>query len=97
MKWFSRSDQAPFLTADAAIDKAWTAASYGYPTHVWNEYLADPKLQPLSKLPRFLALGGGYPLISSGKLTGGIGVSGGTYLQDQQIAEAAIRAIGFDL
>ena len=34
---------------------------------------------------------------NGGKLTGGIGVSGGTYVQDQQIAEAAIRAIGFDL
>ncbi|WP_439865342.1 GlcG/HbpS family heme-binding protein [Pseudomonas antarctica] len=96
IKGFSRTDHAPFLTADAAIDKAWTAASFGYPTHVWNEYFGDPKLAPLAKTPRLLAVGGGHPLVVDGKLTGGIGISGGTYVQDQHIAEAALKAVGFD-
>ena len=96
LKGFSRSDQAPFLTVDASINKAWTAASFGYPTHAWNDYLDDPKLAPLSQTPRFLAVAGGYPLIIDGKLTGGLGVSGGTYVQDQQIAEAALKVAGFD-
>jgi len=37
------------------------------------------------------------PIKESGKLVGGIGVSGGTYQQDQDIAEAALRALGFEL
>ncbi|WP_426132751.1 heme-binding protein [Pseudomonas sp. PWP3-1b2] len=47
-------------------------------------------------LPRLLAVGGGHPLVVDGKLTGGIGISGGTYVQDQHIAEAALKAVGFD-
>jgi uncharacterized protein GlcG (DUF336 family) len=45
LKAFERSDSAAFLTIDVAIDKAWTAASYGYPTHGWANLIAsDPKL-----------------------------------------------------
>jgi len=95
LKCFARSDNAPFLTVEAATDKAWTAASYGYPTHVWNQYLADPKLAPLTKISRFLALSGGLPLVVDGKIIGAIGISGGTYTQDQEIAEAAIQQLGF--
>ncbi len=58
-----RTDGAVFLTTDVAIDKAWTAASYGYPTHVWNQYLADPKVAPLASHPRLLAVCGGYPIL----------------------------------
>lgn len=95
LKGFSRTDRAPFLTVEAAINKAWTAASYGYATHVWSLYLADPKLAQLSKLSQFLAVGGGIPLMVGGMLVGAIGVSGGTYDQDQEIAEAASRKVGF--
>lgn len=95
IKAFSRTDHAPFLTVDAAINKAWTAASFGYPTHAWNEYIADPKLAPLSNLPRMMPVGGGYPLQADSLLVGGIGISGGTYIQDQEIAEAALRRAGF--
>ena len=94
LKAFSRTDKAPFLTVDAATNKAWTAASFGYPTHAWNEYMADPKLAPLSNLPRMMPVGGGYPLVADGILIGGIGISGGTYIQDQEIAEAALQAVG---
>lgn len=40
------------------------------------------------------AVGGGYPLHDGGQLIGGIGVSGGSYEQDQRAAEAALRAVG---
>lgn len=36
LRAFERTDDAPFLTVDVAIDKAWSSASFGYPTHVWN-------------------------------------------------------------
>ena len=44
LRAFERTDGAPFLTVDVAIDKAWTASSFGYATHVWNDYITtDPR------------------------------------------------------
>jgi uncharacterized protein GlcG (DUF336 family) len=97
LRALQRTDSAPFLTVDVAIDKAWTAASFGYATHVWNDYVtSDPKVAPLAYRPRMVAVGGGYPIRENGKLIGGIGISGGTYQQDQDAAETALRQIGFD-
>lgn len=72
LKSFGRTDGAPTMTADVAIDKAWTSATSGYPTHVWNELVADPKNAPLIQLPRMMALSGGHPIMSDGKLAGAI-------------------------
>ena len=98
LKAFERTDGAPFLTGDVAIGKAWTAASYGIPTHTWNAYLTgDSKVAHLANIPRLMPVGGGYPVKDGGMLVGAIGVSGGTYQQDQDIAEAALNALGFEL
>ncbi|GAA2259858.1 heme-binding protein [Kitasatospora cystarginea] len=97
LKAFQRTDSTPFLASEVAVDKAWTAASFGYPTHVWNNYLGDPNVAPLAHHPRLMAVGGGYPILEDGKLLGGLGISGGTYEQDQQAAEAALKALGFEL
>ena len=37
---------------------------------------------------------GGFPIIVDGECLGGIGVSGGTWEQDEEIAKAAIEAVG---
>ncbi|SDV47106.1 GlcG/HbpS family heme-binding protein [Chitinasiproducens palmae] len=95
LRAFRRGDGAPFLTVDVAINKAWTAASYGYPTHVWNDYVANPKVAPLANLPRMMPVGGGYAVVEAGHVIGGIGVSGGDYQQDQLVCEAALRETGF--
>lgn len=98
LRAFERADGAPFLTASVAVDKAWTSASFGFPTHVWNDYVTnDPKVAPLAHLPRMVAVGGGYPILENGKLIGGIGISGGNYQQDQDAAVAALRKVGFDV
>ncbi len=97
LKAFERTDGAPFLTVEVAVNKAWTAASYGLATHVWNSYLAsDPQAAPLAHIPRLMAVGGGCPVREGGLLVGGIGISGGNALQDQQVAEAALKRLGFD-
>ncbi len=96
LRAFGRSDTAPFLTVDVSINKAWTAASYGYSTDLWNDYIANPKIAPLAQTPRMLAVGGGYPLMVDGQIVGGVGVSGGDYDQDREMASAALRATGFD-
>jgi uncharacterized protein GlcG (DUF336 family) len=35
--------------------------------------------------------------VDGGKVIGGIGISGGTALQDQQAAEAALRSLGYEV
>ncbi|MGW3600941.1 GlcG/HbpS family heme-binding protein [Streptomyces sp. NPDC005167] len=97
LKAFDRADEAPFLTAEVALDKAWTAASFRIPTHTWNDLLTNPQIAPLGGHPRVMAVGGGYPIIENGRYIGGLGISGGTYDQDQQAAEEALAALRFEL
>lgn len=94
---FKRMDGARFATADIAINKAWTAAAFGYPTHVCNALVADPKFAPLSNLPKVLAVGGGYPLLTGGTLVGGMAVSGGSSQQDCDAVAFALSIQGFDI
>ena len=97
LKAFERSDKAPFLTVDVAINKAWTATSFGLPTHVWNAIVQDSKVAQLAHHPRLVAVGGGCPVVLGGQVVGGIGISGGNALQDQQAAEIALKALGFEV
>jgi uncharacterized protein GlcG (DUF336 family) len=94
LRAFERADAAPFLTADVAIDKAWTAASFGMATQQWNAYMADPAAAPLAHHPRLMPVGGGLPLFHQGRLVGGIGISGGSAVQDHEAAEEALRQAG---
>ena len=43
---------------------------------------------------RWTAMEGGFPIIIDGQCLGGIGVSGGDWQQDEDIAKAAISAVG---
>lgn len=92
---FERSNAAPFLTSTVAIDKAWTAASFGLDTMVWNEAVSQPATAPLVQHERVMAVGGGVPVIVGGQVAGGLGVSGGTAQQDHDVAVAALKAYGF--
>jgi uncharacterized protein GlcG (DUF336 family) len=97
LRAFQRADGAPFFTAEVAVSKAWTAASCGIATHVWNDYIADPKLAPLTNVQKLMAVAGGLPLFHDGKLIGGIGVSGGSHEQDRQAASTALVSLGFQI
>lgn len=97
LKVFGRLDNAPLLTVDMATNKAWTASAFGQPTHAWNQWISDPQLAPVVQTPRLVAVGGGYPIIFNGQVIGGIGISGGSYIEDRNIAEAALKEAGFAL
>lgn len=94
LRAFERDDAAPFLTAEVAINKAWTAASFGISTLQWNQYMAHASVAPLAHHPRLAAVGGGVALMHQGKLIGGIGISGGSAEQDHEAAIAALSALG---
>ncbi|MES2227736.1 MAG: heme-binding protein [Pseudomonadota bacterium] len=94
---FLRMADAPLHSIDIAIDKAYTAASFGLPTSRWTEALAahSPAVrQGLVLRPRFVAFGGGLPIVEDGQLIGAIGVSGGSEHQDEEFAQAGLEAIG---
>ena len=95
LKAFARMDGAAQLSVDIAQDKAYTAISFGMPTHAWFDFIKDdaPLLHGIVKTPRLIVFGGGYPVQHEGAVIGGIGVSGGHYHQDMQVAEAALAAL----
>jgi uncharacterized protein GlcG (DUF336 family) len=94
---FSRMDGAPLLSVKIAQDKAYTAISFGIASHQWYDLIKDdpPLLHGIPQQDRLVVFGGGYPLRVDGQLIGGLGVSGGHYHQDMQVAEAALDALGF--
>ena len=95
LKAFRRMDDAPLLSVDLATDKAYTAVSFGMPSHAWFDFIRDdpPLLHGIVKTPRLVVFGGGFPVVIDGVVVGGIGVSGGHYAQDMAIAEAGLQAL----
>ncbi len=94
LKAFVRMDNAALLSVNIAQDKAYTAVSFGIPTHGWFDFIKNdpPLLHGIVKTPRLVVFGGGYPISLGGQIIGGIGVSGGHYEQDMKVAEAALKA-----
>jgi uncharacterized protein GlcG (DUF336 family) len=95
LKAFRRMDNAPLLSVEIAQNKAYTAAAYKMPTHAWFEFIKDdpPLLHGIVHSNRLVVFGGGYPIELDGQVVGAIGVSGGHYSQDQEVAEAALKAL----
>jgi uncharacterized protein GlcG (DUF336 family) len=95
LKAFSRMDGAALLSVDIAQDKAYTAVSFGIPTHGWFDFIKDdpPLLHGIVKTPRLIVFGGGYPITIDGAVVGGIGVSGGHYEQDMVVAQAGLAGL----
>jgi glc operon protein GlcG len=98
-----RMDGGRFHTVHSATTKAVCAASNKRPTTV--EGAQGQKLDVLHALglslaagpERWTAMEGGFPVVVDGACVGGIGVSGGDWRQDEQIARAAVDAIGIKL
>ena len=95
LKAFRRMDGAPLLSNDIATNKAYTASAYGLATHVWHDFIKEdpPLLHGIVHTPRLVVFGGGYPVEIDGSVAGAIGISGGHYSQDMEIAEAALAAL----
>ena len=94
---FLRMPGAFLHSIDIAIDKAYTAAGFGFPTADWQGALdAESRgvREGLPRRPRLVAFGGGRPLRVDGALIGAIGVSGAAEGQDDQCAHAGQLAIG---
>ena len=96
LKGFLAMDGAPHLSIQIAQDKAYTASAFGIATHVWYDFIKNdpPLLHGITHTPRLIIFGGGYPILDEGQLVGAIGVSGGHYSDDMEVARAALDAVG---
>lgn len=94
LKAFLRMDEAPLLSITIAQNKAFTAAGFGLPTHVWYPMIEkEPALlHGIVHTERLVVFGGGLPITYKEHLIGGIGVSGGTAEEDVVCAQAGIDA-----
>ena len=95
---FLRMPGAFVHSVDIAIDKAYTAAGFGFPTSQWPEIFKtdDALRQGMPHRPRLVVFGGGLPIREGGELIGGIGVSGASAGQDEACARAGLAAIGLE-
>ena len=92
---FERMDGADLVTVSLAQDKAWTALVNRMPPRDLG-----PLVQPGAEFYGYDSIGrgrtivfaGGMPLERDGILVGGVGVSGGSVDQDQQIVDGALAA-----
>lgn len=95
-----RMEGGRFHTVHSSTTKAVCAASNKRPTTTKGAQGQD--LDTLHAIglslaagpERWTAMEGGFPIIVDGDCVGGIGVSGGDWEQDQQIARAAVEAVG---
>lgn len=95
---FLRMPGAFIHSIEIAIDKAYTSASFGFPTKDWMSMVGHDEGMKLgfSVRPRLIVFGGGLPIAdgNGGEWLGGIGVSGASEAQDAECARAGLAAIG---
>lgn len=95
-----RMDGGRFHTVHSSTTKAVSAASNKRPTTTQGAQGQDLDtlhaigLSLAAGTNRWTAMEGGFPIIVDGECLGGIGVSGGDWQQDEDIAKAAVEAIG---
>ena len=92
---FLRMPGAFLHSIDISIDKAYTAASFGFPTSQWMSIIKDdPALREgIVQRERLVIFGGGVPIHIDGDLIGGVGVSGGSAEEDEICALAGISKV----
>ena len=96
LKAFSRMDCAVLLSVQIAQDKAYTAAGFGLATDAWHDFVKDDPPLAMGAAPgidRLVVFGGGYPVKAGDAVIGAIGVSGGHYSQDMEVAKAGLAAV----
>lgn len=97
LKALTRMDGAPLLSIQVAQDKAYTAVGFGMPSGGWYDFIKDDG--PLatgapSGIDRLVVFAGGFPITIDGAIVGAVGVSGGHYTHDADVALAGLAAIG---
>ncbi len=87
--YYERMEDTQTGSNNIAIEKARTAAMYRRPTKAFEDGIAGGRNAILS-LP-VMPITGGLPIMSGGKVIGGVGVSGANADQDEQCAKAGLE------
>jgi uncharacterized protein GlcG (DUF336 family) len=97
----TRMDGAPWISAEVAQGKAWTAAAYGAPSAAQKEKMAAMPIFASAVTTmthgRFTPQTGAVPVYRDGALLGALGASGGTGDQDEAVCAAAVEGQGFQV
>ena len=102
MLMLQRMDGGRFHTVHSSTTKAVCSASNKRPTTTRGaqnqelDTLHAIGLSLAAGAERWTAMEGGFPIIVEGECIGGIGVSGGDWQQDEDIARVALEAIGLE-
>lgn len=83
-----RMDKSSFVNLALAEKKAVTAAATGVPTSLLEKAVDAGKASLLS-VPDVATVGGGVPIVDGDAVVGGVGVSGGSPEDDENLAGAA--------
>ena len=89
---FERLDGAPAIGAEVAIGKARTSALTRRPSKFFEDRVKDRPA--FANFPAGLLIQGGLPLLHENECVGAIGVSGVQSHEDEQIAQAGVKALG---
>jgi glc operon protein GlcG len=90
--YYERMDDTQTASPVIAIEKARSAAMFRRPTRVMEDMVNKGRVSFLG-IPGATPITGGLPIMVGGKVIGGIGVSGVTSDQDEQVAKAGL--VGF--
>jgi glc operon protein GlcG len=91
--YYEKMDNTQLGSANISVDKARSAALFKRPTKAFQDALAaGGEGLRILRLQGVTPVEGGFPLLSDGKIVGGIGVSGATSAQDAQCAKAGADA-----
>ena len=96
LKALARMDGAPLLSVQIAQDKAYTAAGFSMATHDWHDFIKEDeplRIGATTGIDWLIVFGGGYPIEVEGEVVGAVGVSGGHYTHDMEVAQAGLKAI----
>ena len=96
VKQMVRMDDAPLVSVETAINKAYAAAAIGMPPDdFYSAIESDPAaVAEFGTRPGLALIAGGLPVRASGRTAGAIGVAGAmTGAEDRRIAEAAVAGV----
>jgi uncharacterized protein GlcG (DUF336 family) len=91
--YYERMDDTQTASVGVALDKAKAAATFRRPTKAFEDGIAKGRVALLG-LSGATPIEGGLPIMSGGKVIGGIGVSGANSDQDAAAAVAGLKAAG---
>jgi glc operon protein GlcG len=89
-----RMDNTQIGSVDVALGKARTANNFKRPTKAFEDAIAGGAAGArVLSIDGVYAIEGGEPIISNGKIIGGIGVSGMSSTQDEEVVKAGLAAL----